>query len=180
MLRDFAVKMETSKWCVCQLDDMMYVEDAIHGSGYQRCWCWAYNTSVKRWCCETLLWRWKRASDVCQLDDTMSVKEPINGNGFQRCWCWTYKTGVKQWCYETLLWRCARTSDVCVSWTTRCMSKMRSMTVVFRDVDVEHTRQVWFSDVARFCCEDENEQVMCVSVRWHDVCQRCDPWQWLS
>ena len=44
------------------------------------------------------------------------------------------------------------------------MSKMRSMAVVIRGVDVEHTRQVRSSDIARLCCKDVNEQVICASV----------------
>ena len=60
------------------------------------------------------------------------------------------------------------------------MLKNRSTTMVFRDVDVEQTRQVSSSDVARLCYEDANEQVLCESVRWHDACRRTDQRQWLS
>ena len=58
----------------------------------------------------------------------------------------------------------------------RCMSKNRSTTMVFRDVDVEHTRQVRSSDVARLCCEDSNAQVLCESVR----CRRTDQRPWCA
>ncbi len=52
--------------------------------------------------------------------------------------------------------------------------------MVFRDGDVEHTRQVRSSDVAGRCCEDANEQVLCESVRQHDACQRVDQLQEFS
>ena len=45
--------------------------------------------------------------------------------------------------------------------TISFMSKMRSMTVVFRDVDVEHTRQC----EAVMLRDDKNEQMMCESVK---------------
>ncbi len=61
-VRDFDVKMRTSKWCVSQLDDTIYVEDAIHGNGLQSKSTQDKYEAVR---CETLTWRWERASDVC-------------------------------------------------------------------------------------------------------------------
>ncbi len=52
--------------------------------------------------------------------------------------------------------------------------------MVFREVDVEHARQVRSSDVARLCCEDANEHGLCESVRRHDACQRADQRQCFS
>ena len=39
MLRDFDVKMSTSKWSEGQLDGTMPVEETMNDSGFQRCWC---------------------------------------------------------------------------------------------------------------------------------------------
>ena len=64
MLRDFAVKVRTSKGCVSQLDGTMFVQETLNDSGFQWCWCWPHKTSMKQWCCETLKWRCKRQSAV--------------------------------------------------------------------------------------------------------------------